>query len=273
MTHPAAGVPGGGEGKRPLEGMRVVVTRPRPQAAEITARLVEMGAEVIEAPAISIRPPDDPAPLEAALADLDSFDWVVFTSANGVGEVARRLESIGSGAAALCRCRVAAVGPGTRRALERVGVQVDLVPESYKVEALAEALVARGGIEGVRFLLPRADRANPVLPEVLEREGAIVSQVVAYRTVHEMEEAEAVRAALEAGEIDFITFTSASTVRGFVARIGIDAIRRGSPPARIATIGPETSRAARAEGLDVHLEADPHTIDSLLSLIHSPATK
>lgn len=271
MTRPPETVPpGAGEG-RPLAGRRIVVTRPRPQAGDLTRRLAELGAEVMEAPAISIHPPDDPAPLESALAGLARFDWVVFTSANGVEEVARRLEAIGAGLAPLSGCRVAAVGPGTRSALERRGVEVEIVPEAYRVDALAEALLALGTLEGVRFLLPRADRANPILPEMLEGAGADVTEVVAYRTVVDPAGAVAVRAALEERGIDWITFTSASTVRSFVAKVGIEAIRGGSPPARIATIGPETSRAARQEGIEVHAEADPHTIDGLVAALIAEA--
>lgn len=243
------------------------MTRPRPQAAALVARLVALGAEVIEAPAIAIRPPDDPGPLQDALGRLAEFDWVVFTSANGVEAVAGRLESSGAGLEALSGCRIGAVGPGTRDALEERGVPVELMPDSYRVDALAEKIIEEWNVTGARFLLPRADRANPVLTEVLLRAGAKVTAVVAYRTVTEEKGADGARAALEGRCADYLTFTSASTVRGFAEQVGADAIRRATPPLSVVSIGPETSRAAREAGIDVHLEADPHTIEGLLTIM------
>ncbi|MCZ6689980.1 MAG: uroporphyrinogen-III synthase [Planctomycetota bacterium] len=253
----------GSSSDRPLSGQCVVVTRPKRQAAELSEPLASLGARVIEAPAISILPPDDPVPLEDALLHLDRFDWIVFTSINGVEEVIRCL---GAGAAsALATCRLAVVGPGTRSALEQIGVKVEHMPESFRVDTLAHDLSAAA--RGARFLLPRAERANPILPDVLRREGGVVTEVVAYRTVPEEGAADRAREALRQGEVTIITFTSASTVRGFVRQVPGDEIRRASPPPRIATIGPETSAAVREQGLEVHFEADPHTIDGLLSTI------
>ena len=250
----------------PLAGMTIVVTRPRPQADELVRLLEAQGAQVVLAPAISIRPPADPAPLLEALARLETFDWVVFTSANGVDEVARRLEDAGQGMDRLASCEVAAVGPGTRRALERHGATVALMPETYRVETLAEALVARGEVRGLRFLLPRADRASLALTEVLGRAGADVTDVVAYETLQE-EGGDEARPLLEERRVHYVTFTSASTVRGFLGQVGAAVVRSASPPLRIASIGPETSRQAAEEGLEVHLEAAEHTIPGLVEAI------
>ena len=214
---------------RPLSGQCVVVTRPKHQAAELAEPLASLGARVIEAPAISILPPADPGPLEDALRHLDRFDWIVFTSINGVEEVIRRL---GAGAAsALATCRLAVVGPGTRSALERIGVKVEQMPDKFRVDTLADNLSAGGAAREERFLLPRAERANPVLPDVLRREGGVVTEVVAYRTVPEEGAADRAREALRHGEVSIIIFTSASTVRGFVRQVPSDEIRRASPPA------------------------------------------
>ena len=250
----------------PLAGKTIVVTRPRPQADEIVERLEAEGAEVVLAPAISIRPPTDPAPLLDALRRLDEFEWVVFTSANGVDEVARRLEEEGLGLDRLAARKVAAVGPGTRRALEGRGVEVALMPHTYKVDSLARALAGHADVTGVRFLAPRADRANPVLTEILERAGAEVTAVIAYETVEERG-GETARPLLEGRRAHYVTFTSASTVRGFVGQVGADVVRAASPPLRVASIGPETSRVAREEGIEVHVEAPEHTIPGLVAAI------
>jgi uroporphyrinogen III methyltransferase/synthase len=246
----------------PLSGQRIVITRPRHQASKLVQRLEGLGAEVISAPAISIRPPDDPAPLREAIARIREFQWVVFTSANGVDAVLPHLPAFPEGT------KVAAVGPGTRAVLEARGIPVALMPGSYRVQALAEALTAQGDLRGVRFLLPRADRANPVLPEVLRRAGADVREVVAYRTVHEGIDDET-RSIIASGEVDAVTFTSASTVEGFLAQVTPELLLQGGERPRIVTIGPESSRAVRRAGLEVTSEADPHTIDGLVSAVLS----
>lgn len=246
----------------PLDGQRILITRPRHQAPKLVDRLEALGAEVISAPAISIRPPEDLAPLRDAIARIREFQWVVFTSANGVDAVLPDLPAFPDGT------RVAAVGPGTRAVLEAHDVPVALMPGSYRVQALAEALVATGDLRGVRFLLPRADRANPVLPELLRKAGAEVCEVIAYRTVHEGIDDET-RSLLADGKVHAITFTSASTVQGFLAQVSRDLILQAGERPRIVTIGPESSRAVRKAGLEVTREADPHTIDGLVSALLS----
>lgn len=257
---------------RPLAGRLVVVTRPRRQAPDLAEPLVALGARVLVAPAVSILPPTDPTPLEGALSEIQRYDWIVFTSANGVEEVARRLEAAGRGPEALAAARVAAVGPGTRSALEGRGVSVELVPAVFRVEALVEALVEFESPRGKRFLLPRAEVANRILPKRLREEGGEVTEVVAYRTVPDGEGAAAAREALRRREVSYVTFTSASTARGFVGAVGAHGIREGQPPARIATIGPETSAAVREEGLVVDVEAEDHTVAGLVRALLEDAT-
>lgn len=260
------------DGARPLEGRLVVVTRPRRQAADLAEPLAALGARVLGAPAVSIHPPVDPSPLEEALSNLQQFDWVVFTSANGVEEVVRRLDAKGSGPGALTPCRIAAVGPGTRSALEERGLPVELMPETYRVESLAEALVGAEDPRGKCYFLPRAEKANRILPKRLREEGGVVTEVVAYRTVPEGEGAEAARQALLKGEVHYVTFTSASTAHAFVGAVGAEVIRKGQPPARIAAIGPETSAAVREEGLDVQVEARDHTVAGLVAALRMDAS-
>ena len=251
---------------RPLEGKVVIVTRPREQAAALVDRLAEAGARAILAPAIAIRPPVDPRPLLDALGRLGEYDWLVFTSARGVEAVSARLGESGRGMDELSGLRIAAVGPGTAAALQARGLPVEIVARPFTVEALADAIVSRVEPRGLRFLLPRAERANPVLPRVLREHGARVTEVAAYGTAPVEGDDEA-RAALGAGEADYLTFTSASTVRGFIEAVGAEAIRGAGPRLRVATIGPETSRAARESGIEVHVEAAVHTISGLVAAI------
>lgn len=252
--------------RRPLAGRRVVVTRARAQASELARRLEAMGAEVIEFPAIRVAPPEDPAPLRAAAAAAGTFDWIVLTSANGVDAFFGALADAGRDARALARAKVCAVGPATAEALRARGILPDLVPPTFLGEAAARALVDAGEAAGRRILLPRADIARRELPDALAAAGAEVVDVPAYRTVADGEGADALRARLDAGEVDWITFTAASTVRHFVERVGAPA------GARLASIGPQTSAAAREHGLAVDVEADPHTIPALVDAVARAAS-
>jgi uroporphyrinogen III methyltransferase/synthase len=249
-------------GAAPLAGRSIVITRPRAQAAEFAAALEALGAEVIHFPTIRIEAMDDPEPLRRAAREADRFDWIVFTSVNGVAFFWAALREVGRDTRALAGVSICAIGPATATALELEGVRADLVPDRYVAEAVVEALAAETQLRGSRILLPRAAVARSVLPEQLRAQGAEVVEVAAYRTVPEQAETDALRARLRAGTVDLITFTSSSTVHNFVAAVGSDIGR-----AEVASIGPITSATAREKGLPVHLEAREYTIAGLIAAI------
>jgi len=255
--------------RRPLFGRRIVVTRARAQASRLTRRLEALGAEAIEAPAIRIEPPTDPAPLtEAARAAAEGrFDWIVFTSANGVDAFFEALAARGLDARALARTRIASIGPATTERLASRGIRADLQPPAYTGAAVAEALGQRADLAGAAVLLPRADIAPPQLAEALAAAGASVTDVAAYRTVPDPEGARAATEALAARQVDWITFTSSSTVRFFVEAVGLDAVRASG--ARLASIGPTTSATLRDLGLEPTVEAAEHTVPGLVAAILS----
>ena len=251
--------------RRPLFGRRIVVTRARTQASELAARLEALGAETIEAPAIRIEPPADPGPLREAACHAADFDWIVFTSVNGVDAFFDALAAAGLDARALAGRQLAAIGPATAERLARHGVRADLQPEAFTGAAVAEALAARGNLAGVRILLPRADIAPKELADTLAARGAAVREVVAYRTAPDVSCGETVAARLAADEIDWLTFTSSSTVKNFLDAVRAEAVRRSR--ARIASIGPTTSATLHNFRLGPHVEADPHTIPGLVAAI------
>ena len=246
----------------PLAGARVVVTRARAQAGELTAALEALGAEVIELPTIRIVPPADPEPLRRAAAEAASFDWIVFTSVNAVERFAAALEGTGGDVRRLRGVRVCAVGPATAAALAARGARADVVPEAFVSDAAAGAMSAVDELRGRRILLPRASAARAALPEALRAAGARVVEVEAYATELDGRGAEAVRERLAAGEVDVVTFTAGSTVRAFAALVGTQLGR-----ARVAAIGPVTSAAAREVGIRVDAEAAEHTVEGLVQAV------
>lgn len=238
---------------RPLHGRTVAVTRARTQASALAARLRALGADVVEAPAIRT------ISLSAEPPDLAGYDLVCLTSPHGAHELFARLEASGRDARALAGCRVAAIGPGTARALREHGIAADVVPERSVAEGLVEALAE---IEVRRALVARGREGRDVLPDALRARGAEVDVLALYETIAEPLD-EATRAAAAAA--DYVTFTSASTVRFFVQAAG-----RASGP-RIASIGPATSEELRKHGLEPALEADPHTPDGLIEALVADA--
>jgi uroporphyrinogen III methyltransferase/synthase len=240
--------------RRPLFGRTVVVTRAREQASELNARLVALGAGVLELPAIRI------VTIDFAVPDLARFAWVVFTSANGVDAFFDRgLAPQQRDARALAPVRIAAIGPGTAAALARRGLRADLVPERFVAESLLEAFPGGSG----RVLLARAETARDVLPEGLAAKGYDVEVLAVYRTEPEPADP-AVLARVRAGGIDAITFTSSSTVDNFCDAVGSQ-LSQPQPP--VVSIGPVTTATARGRGLSVAAEADPHTIDGLVEAL------
>lgn len=251
--------------RKPLFGRRIVVTRPRRQAAAFIRRLEAAGAEVVPCPVIRIVEPESWEPLDSALARLDSFDWVVFTSTNGVEMFFERLRALGGDVRRLYRARIAAVGSRTAEALGDRGLRADIVPAEFRAEEVARAMIEQG-VEGARVLLPRAAEAREVLPRMLEEAGGVVEEVPAYRAVQERVDVEPVRQMLREGRVDLITFTSSSTVRHFLALLGPEAVAL-SRSARIGCIGPITAETARAAGLEVHVQPSEYTVTAFADAI------
>jgi uroporphyrinogen III methyltransferase / synthase len=254
--------------KLPLFGKQIVVTRAHDQAGDFSARLRSLGADAIELPVISIQPPEDPAPLDRAIGHLALYDWLIFTSVNGVQFFMDRLDRSDQDLRSL-KARICAIGPATRQAIEDLHLKVDLMPRVYVAESVVEAFQSEQ-LEGKRVLLPRAAVARDLIPTELEKLGAHVDVVEAYRNVVPDD------AAARAHEIfaaarkpDWITFTSSSTVTNFVAIAGRQALQG----IRIASIGPVTSKIVREKGLEVDVEAKHFTVDGLvLAILESCST-
>jgi len=254
---------------RPLFGKRIVVTRPREQAGELVEALEQLGANVIEAPTVRIVPPGDYGPLDEACQEVGTYDWVVFTSANGVDYFFQRLQLSPLDVRALAGVRLCAIGPGTAERLSRHCLKVDLMPVEYRAEAVVEALRATGDLSGKRFLLPRADIAREVLADELRKSGAEVTDVTAYRSVSvdaDEGEPDIYRMLLDK-EVDVMTFTSASTVRNFVRRHGQEAVADLLRSVAIASIGPVTAEAAQQCGISTSIMPDEYTIPGLVRAI------
>jgi uroporphyrinogen III methyltransferase/synthase len=243
---------------RPLFGRTIVVTRAREQASELRARIEQLGAQVIELPAIAIEP------LSIEVPALDDYAWLVFTSVNGVAAFFDRgLTEAGRDARALAGLSVAAIGPGTSRALARYGIRADIVPERFVAESLLDAFPAPGA-RGARVLLARADQARDVLPEGLRARGYEVDVLPVYRTVQAKPDPADLERVRDSA-VDAITFTSSSTVDNFCDLVGSLPV----PQPVVVSIGPITSATARAHGLRVDAEATEHTIDGLVATLLS----
>jgi uroporphyrinogen III methyltransferase/synthase len=245
--------------RRPLHGRRVVVTRARAQASGLAATLHDLGAEVVELPAIRIEPRLGTAEVRAAAAAIGIYELICLTSPTGVRLLFEAIAAAGLDARALAGATVAAIGPGTARALAERGVLADVLPERFVAEALVEAL-AEVEVEGARVLVARAVEARAVLPDALRERGAEVDVVALYETVREQPDAAAIEAAQGA---DYVTFTSSSTVTNLTEALG----DRFPVGARVVSIGPVTSETARAVGLSVDVEADQHDVDGLLAAL------
>ncbi len=246
---------------RPLLGRRIAVTRPPEQAASLAEGLRALGAEPLAFPTIRIADPADPAPLRSAVAALESYDWIVFTSANGVARFWRQLRAAGLKEELPNDIRVAAIGPATAEALVARGAHPQVVPEEYVAEAVAEALT-QVDVAGLRVLLPRAAGARQVLPERLRAAGAEVDEVVAYESQPDEESVAALKAEIGRRAIDLVTFTAASTVRSYVELAGNDL-----GETRVAVIGPITAEAARSLGVQVDTVTQEYTVRRLLEAI------
>ncbi len=250
--------------RRPLLGKRVLVTRSREQASVLSERLMELGAEPVEFPVIQIVPADDYTPLDEAIRRLSGYDWIIFTSVNGVKAFIARLKAQGRDIRALAGLKIGAIGPATAGELSRYGLNVDYVPEKYVAEAIVAGI---GDVEGQRILLPRADIARQMLAVELAKAGAEIDEVVAYRTVLGDSPDEDVKAMLLSGEIDIVTFTSSSTVRNFVTMMGDEDPAEILKGAMVACIGPITAGTAQELGVKVDVVAEEYTIEGLVRAI------
>ena len=253
--------------KRPLWGLRVMITRALPGASNLAAMISELGGEPLIFPTIAITGPDDPALLKKAVADLASFDWLVFTSANGVGYFFRELAAQGRDARALGHLKICAIGPATARELEGYNLRADLVPAEYRAEAVVEALREEAEA-GRSFLIPRAQEAREVLPQRLSELGGRVVVAPAYRTVlPEPEQAAEMEARLDKGEVDLVVFTASSTVTN-LARIFPEKRLPGLlGRAKVAVIGPITAQTAQKHGLSVAVQPGEYTLEGLLEAV------
>jgi uroporphyrinogen III methyltransferase/synthase len=253
--------------RKPLFGKRIVVTRPRTQASELAERLEDLGAEVIPLPTIEIVPPESYAQLDAALRRPADFDWLLFTSANGVSAFFERLRHLDLDVRAWHPVHIAAIGPQTADALRRHAVRVDLTPQDFRAEGLVESLLAVG-VAGKRFLLPRAAEARELLPSQLRQHGAHVEVVESYRSLRPAWTAERQQALLDGGRIDLLTFTSSSTVHNFAALLG-DRLSDVLRQAQIGCIGPITAATARDYGMQVAIQPAQYTIAAFVEAIVS----
>ena len=261
---------------RPLFGRSVLVTRPKDQAAEFSARLTALGARVIELPLIEIRPALDHGALELAAASSGQYDWVVFTSVNAVDAFMRALAALSQDARALGGVRLCAVGPATAARLASYHLLVDLVPQEYHAEGAFAALEAQGSLAGRTLLLPKGDLGRDVLAERLREAGAFVTEVTAYRTVAREalgdDEPDVYRMLLD-GTLDCVSFTSGSAVRTFVTLFGEDAAADLLRRTAVASIGPATTDVAASLGIAVSIQPAQHTTPALADAIAAHFTR
>jgi uroporphyrinogen III methyltransferase/synthase len=248
--------------RRPLSGKRIVVTRTRKQAGALTGKLRALGADVIELPTIRIEPPTDLREFGQIVQDSHIYDWIVFTSPNGVEAFFEMFFKLYDDARAIGGAKIAAIGPATAQRVRDFHLHVDLQPEAFVAEAIVRQFQKQGGVENLRILLAQAEKARDVLPKELSKLGAIVDEAIAYRTVPETRDVTGARRRLLDEGADLITFTSSSTVENFLA-LGLT----WPKGMQVASIGPITSKTARDNGLKIEIEARRHDIDGLVDAI------
>ncbi len=255
--------------KKPLFGKRVLVTRSREQAGDLSAIIENLGGEPWEFPVIEIAPPLDFTPLDAALGRLDKYDWIVFTSINGVRSFFDRMRQLRVDIRQLAGCRLAAIGPKTKSAIENYGLMVEHVPDEYVAEAVIE-FFRQQNVQGQRFLLPRADIARKLLVTELAAMGAHVDAVDVYRTIKGSADTALLKELFQRGAIHAVTLTSSSTAKNLVEMLGKENLFSLLNGVAVACIGPITAQTARELGLPVHVVAKEYTIEGLMEalLIH-----
>ena len=252
--------------KRPLFGKRIVVTRAREQASDLVNSLADLGAECLECPTIKIIPADDPMPLDRAIHHISDYEWLVFTSVNGVEFFFKRLFVNNRDVRHLHKIRTATIGPATSKKLLEFGLKSDILPKDYRAESILQAF-AGIDIKGKKILLPRARDARPLLPVELTRMGAYVDEIIVYHTIENHENSELLISRLEELTIDLITFTSSSTVKNFKALLPTEKFEKLIEGVTIATIGPITAATAKDLGFDVHIIAEIFSISGLCDAI------
>jgi uroporphyrinogen III methyltransferase / synthase len=248
--------------KRSLFGKRIVVTRTRKQASALNSQLRELGADVLEIPTIRIEPPTELREFAELVQDAHSYDWIVFTSTNGADAFFEIFFKLYDDAREIGAAKIAAIGPATAQRVKDLHLHVDLQPPDFVAEGMVKEFEKIGGIENLRVLVARAERARDLLPKALARMGAIVDEGFAYKTIPETRDVTGARARFSAEGADLITFTSSSTVENF-----LDLKLSWPAGMKVASIGPITSATARERGLSVDVEAKQHDIPGLVAAI------
>ncbi|MFO0773362.1 MAG: uroporphyrinogen-III C-methyltransferase [Nitrospiraceae bacterium] len=252
---------------KPLFGKRILVTRPKRQAAEFSRLLTAAGAEAVECPTIETVPPPSWEPVDAAIAAIRTFDWLLFTSVNGIAPFMARLDRAGLDARALAALKICCIGPRTADELRGYGLRADLIPAEYQAEGVLAALQAEG-VQGKKILIARAEVAREILPEQLRAMGADVLVVPVYRTIRPEGSFAQMLDEVRGGAIDMLTFTSSSTVQNFAALFDDrEALRRATERVPVACIGPITADTARSYGLPVTVQAPENTVPALAGAI------
>ena len=262
MANPAGAI----SQDKPFAGRRIVVTRARKQADGLAQRIEALGGEVIEFPTIEIQPPTSFADLDRAVRQIDSYQWIIFTSVNSVEPFLERLKLAAKTTGDLGQAQVVAIGSETAKRLSVAGVAVSLTPGRFQAEGILESLIP-ADLAGKRVLIPRAAKARDVLPDTLRQWGARVDVVEVYRTVAPAFDAAAIRHRLHQGEVDVVTFTSSSTVSNFVQLCGGGSLASIVGRALVASIGPITAQTIAELGGQVTVLAREFTIDGLVNAL------
>ena len=252
--------------KRPLFGKNIIVTRAREQASDFAEMLRAQGANAIQFPTIQIVPPSSWAPLDAAIARLEEYRWVLFTSVNGVSYFIERLKHHGKDIRDLKGIKICAIGPKTAEGIEKFGVRVDFVPAEYRAEGIIDGM-GKEDLKGQRLLLPRAREAREILPEKLAEMGAVVDVVEAYQTVKPEGNREEIRTLLQNGEAHMITFASSSTVTNFIDMFEKGEAQELLKKVPVACIGPITEKTARDHGLIPAVTPEKYTLEAMTQAI------
>jgi len=252
--------------RRPLFGKRILVTRAREQAEGFAELLEAEGAEVVHFPLITFAPPHTWKPLDQAIEQLETYRWVIFTSANGVDAFFLRLRALRQDARLLGAAKICAIGPATAEALEKHSILPDILPREFRAEGIIEAFAAHD-LQGARILLPRAEVARDFLPRELEKRGATIDVVPAYRTVKAVSDREVLKQLLQDRKIDILTFTSSSTVTSFVELLEKEDLKALLEGAQVACIGPIAKETAERFGLTVDIMPEQYTIPGLVQSI------
>ncbi|HZK43673.1 MAG TPA: uroporphyrinogen-III C-methyltransferase [Syntrophomonadaceae bacterium] len=251
---------------KPLWGKRIIVTRARAQASNLVERIAELGAEPIEFPTITIEREDNYIALHNAFANISNYDWLIFTSVNAVKIFFDELKNVNMDIRQLQNIKICAIGPATREVLEEKGIIVDTMPDEYRAEGIIEELKTRI-LPNQWVLLPRARGARSIIPKTLKSWGINVNEVHLYKAVAEKRVSKEMFETIINGEVDFITFTSSSTVDNFVNIVGKDNALRINKKAKIACIGPITAKTAEQAGFSIDVMAKNYTIEGLIEAI------